>query len=156
MMAEPPLTHSFAFTRPESGRLDSVEPLSNLSGTHPHPRPRNPHLPLPPQYASDWRPTTVEEFNTWNASPQGMFPLALVGPGQNPNPLPHPQPVQLRDPPRPDTAATNGPSHGKRKRATPLGSVEASPVGAYGPLLPERDSTGSPGSSPPLVHLGSR
>ena len=94
-MAElPPRSiHSFAGTEP--GGTYSSPPLSNL---------HDPQSPLPPRYPPSWRPTNFGEFNTWNVSPQGMFPSTLVGPGQNPDPLPHPQP---RHPPTTGTTPAN-------------------------------------------------
>ena len=147
MMAESQSpANSFVFTGLEPGHLHSVEPLSDL---HPRPRPCHPHLPLPPHHASGWRPVTVGELNAWNTSPQGMFPSALVGPSQNPAPLPHPQPIRSRTPPHLDAAATNNSNLGKRKRAARPNSITTSLVGGYGPFPPERNFTGASSSSPP-------
>ena len=140
----PPPIHSFS----ELGHPHPAEPLSNLDNAHPHLR--EPRLPPQPHCgASGWRPATIDEFNTWNASPQGMFPLTLIGPGQNPN-----QDLLPRRQPRHPAHTTNNTNLGKRKRAT-ASPVETSSVGGYGPLSPGETTTetatemNSPSPSPP-------
>lgn len=69
-----------------------------------------------------------------------MFPLTLIGPGLNPDPLPHPQPIP------PSNANVSGNSLGKRKRTTP--SIETPSVGGFGPLSPADTTTETPSPSP--------
>jgi hypothetical protein len=96
----------------------------------------NARFPLQRHHSSDWRPTAVEKFDAWNASPQAMFPSTpLIGPGHNPNLLPRLEP---RHPTHVDGVSANDANLGKRKRTTQLGSVEnsTSSVGGYGPISP--------------------
>lgn len=136
-MYRTPALSTMEFAGSEFSHLHSAEPSSNLGNTRFH----ESH---PQYYASDWRPTNMDQFNAWNASPQGIFPLTLIGPGQNPDQHlpPHPQP---RHPTH--VANTN---HGKRKRTTP-GSVQTSSIGGYGPLSPGETTTDTslPSPSPP-------
>lgn len=115
----------------ESGHRYAAEPLSNLNNVPPHLH--NSHFP-PPQYPLPWQPTTINDSNRWNQSPQGIFPSTLVGPGLIPTG-----------------------NSGKRKRATPLGG--ASSVGGFGPLPPNNtvaEGNPSPGWPPPLFNLHGR
>lgn len=122
-----------------SGPSHTTPQLSNLTNVHPQlhdPR-------LPPHYPSSWRPRTIEEYNRWSISPQGMFPLTLVGSGQNPDPLPHPQP---RHPP--NSGTTPAGNLGGQKRTTRLG--ETSSFGGFGPVpSPREAATETDSQSPP-------
>ena len=75
--------------------------LSNLNDVHM--QPHNPHFSLP-QQPSYWRPVNANEYDDRNQPPQGVFPSTLVGPGLNPDLLPHPQPER---PPNTDVASAN-------------------------------------------------
>ena len=115
--------------------------LSNLSNTHPHLH--EPYLAPQPHRAPDWRPATINEFNAWNTSPQGMFSSALIGPGQNPDqdPSPHPHPQQ-------SSCTTSHVSLGKWKWTTPSGLGMTPSVGGYGPQSPEGTTTDTSSLSP--------
>ena len=143
-MAEPPI-HSFTFTG--SHYLHPTELLSNIGNTHP--QSNNPHFPPIPQHP-DWRPTNIHEFNTWNTSPEGIFPSTPIDPGQNPNPsLPQSQP-------HPTRTTSNA---RKRKRANPPSPRETPSVGGYGPLAPGESTTGTNSlnpSPPPFTRSGRR
>ena len=136
MMGEAP--PPFEFTGPEVGHRHSAESLSDLNGTQPHH-----HFHPPSHQSSDWRPQTIDEFNAWNASPQGMFPSSLISPGHNPDQLPHPE---SRHPACAERAPADNANPRKRKQTTKLGSS----VGGYGPMSPETSTeTGPLNPSPP-------
>lgn len=142
-MAEVPHPHPSEFNEREPGRPRHYPgSLSNLDGIHPH--------PPTPYYSHDWRPSTIDEFCTWNSSPQGIFHSTLVGPGQNSVPLPHPQPAH---PSHTSRAPVDSANSRKRKQTAPSGSIdhEPPPVGGYGPTSRVSSSAGtdSPSSSPP-------
>jgi hypothetical protein len=124
---------------PQLDHFRFAEPSSNLNHIHPHLR--NPRLPPPSHYSSSWQPKTVDEFHRWNQSPQGMFPLTPIGPGQNSKPLTRPLPGS-----RLDATSTDNP--GKRKRSAPSG--DASSVGGFGPA-PSTEPGPPPQSSPTPV-----
>jgi hypothetical protein len=121
------------------------QPSSNLDNIHP--QLHDPHFHPSPHHSSSWRPRTHDECHSWNTSPQGMFPSTLVGPGQNPNQLPHPQP---RCPP--NAGVTSGNGLGKRKRTTL--PAEPSSFGGFEPISPGETTSDmsflSP-SPPPLA-----
>ena len=99
---------------------------------------------FPPHYPSTWRPASVDEFNTWNTSSQGIFPSVLIGPGQNPDLLPRPQ---RRRTSHAGAAPTN--NSGKRKRTAPS-PRETSSVGGFGPLSPGDTAMGMSPLGPTL------
>lgn len=145
-MAEVPLPlHTFELRRESD--LHHGESLFNLNLQDVHSyHASNSHSP-----AHGWRPTTIDEFNAWNTSPQGIFPTTLVGPGHNPDPLPHLQP---RHPvPSGGVSDRNTVNSRKRKRTTPPNPAEAPPVGGYGPISPADTSSepSSPTPSPPSL-----
>ena len=149
MEEAPPPVHSFTFIGRKSGYLHP-QPLSDLSNTQPSLH--GTHSPPSSHYAPGWRPMTIDEYNGWNTSSQGMSPSTLIGPGHNPGPLP-PTPLphpQTRHPTRTTTASTKNPHPRKRRRVTPSGSGETSSVGGYGPTPPgaATTETGSPHPSP--------
>lgn len=122
--ASPHSIHSF---NSELGHRSATghEPLSNLGSIHSHLH--NHHFPLPQHHPPSQRPTTLNEFITWNHSPQGMYPSTLIGPGLNPSLLPQPQPQPLSN-----AAAASTDNPRKRKHNTPSG--ETSSIGGFGPL----------------------
>lgn len=142
MMADlpPHSIHSFTLTGSEHDHRYATSLLSNLSNTHP--QLRDPHFPPPPHYPTSWRPATLDEFTSWNSSPQGMFPSTLIGPGQNPGPLPHPQP----GPPR-NTSIAPTRNPGKRKQATPPSGTSS--FGGFGPLRSSGETASETSSSSP-------
>jgi hypothetical protein len=131
--------YSFDF-EPAHRSVTGQESLSNLAHSHL----RDHHLPPLPYFPPSQRPTTINEFNHWSQSSQGIFPSTLIGPGLNPGLLPHPQP---RHPPSAGMASTN--NSRKRKRNDSTG--ETSLVGGFGPPSSGDDATevGSTSSSPP-------
>lgn len=124
--------------------------------------------PFPPVYPPGWRPKSISEFNVWNVSRQGTFPSVLVGPGQNPDPLPHSEPRHPfhtgATPTNPFHAGATPTNPGKRKRAAPIPPAPIPPtpippgvpssVGGYGPLPPGETVMGPspPGPPPPGSH----
>jgi len=85
---------------------------------------------------------------------QGMFPLTLVGPGQNPNQPPQTPQTQPGHPSNTGITSTSNPR--KRKRTTP--PIKTALVGGFGPLSPGETATetGSPTPPPPSSTSGGR
>lgn len=118
------------------------EPLSNLGGIYSHLH--NQHFPPPQHQPPSQRPTTLNEFISWNQSPQGLYPSTLIGPGLNPDLLPCPQPQ-----PPSNTRVASTDNSRKRKRNTSPG--ETSSIGGFGPPSPGDNAADArpPSPSPP-------
>lgn len=123
------------------------ELLSNLGGIYSHLYSH--HFPPPQHHPPSQQPTTLDEFNSWNQSLQGMYPSVLIGPGSNPDLLPHPQPLS-------DTAVV--PTNNSRKRKCDAPSGDTCSIGGFGLPSPRDDAAEarSPSMTPSPLVLSAR
>ena len=131
----------FEYGGRESDGLHHAE----LPDSNAYPRSYYSHTPFLPFQTFDRRSVTVNKLNNAcdTTMPTRWTPsLTLVGPGRNPDPLPHPEPSH-------PASSDNAPNYRKRKRTTPPHAAKPSSTGGYGPVSPISPGTHSTKPSPP-------